>query len=159
MVATAPLEIPAIEPSARVRKFIQSPRQLLINGQWQDAASGKTFAVYNPASGEPIAQVAEGDAEDINRAVAAARAVFDDPGHAWNTMTPSERGRLIWRIGDLVLEHADELADRLQQHGAELAADALSLSGGVDSCRLSSVCGCFTYAMIRARSARACSSK
>ena len=128
MVAIAPLEIPSIEPSARVREFIQSPRQLLINGQWQDAASGKTFAVYNPATGEPIAQVAEGDAEDINRAVAAARAVFDDPSHAWNTMTPSERGRLIWKIGDLVLEHADELAeleslDNGKPKGVAAAAD------------------------------------
>ncbi len=111
MVATAPLDIPAIQPSTRVQEFLQSPRQALINGQWQDAASGKTFAVYNPASGGEIAQVAEGDAEDINLAVAAARKVFDDPSHAWNTMTPSERGKLVWKIGDLILEHAEELAE------------------------------------------------
>jgi phenylacetaldehyde dehydrogenase len=111
MVATAPLDIPAIQPSSRVQEYLQSPRQALINGQWQAAASGKTFAVYNPASGAEIAQVAECDAEDINQAVAAARKVFDDPNHAWNTMTPSDRGRLIWKIGDLILEHADELAE------------------------------------------------
>ena len=79
MVATAPLDIPAIQPSSRVQEYLQSPRQALINGQWQAAASGKTFAVYNPASGAEIAQVAEGDAEDINLAVAAARKAFDDP--------------------------------------------------------------------------------
>jgi len=111
MVATAPLEIPSIAPSSRVADYLASPRQALINGQWQDAASGKTFDVFNPASGETIATVAEGGAEDINQAVAASRRVFDDPGSAWNTMTPSDRGRLIWKIGDLILEHADELAE------------------------------------------------
>ena len=111
MVATAPLDIPVIEPSSRVQEFLQSPRQILINGKWQSAASGKTFTVFNPASGGEIAQVAEGDAEDIAQAVAAARKVFDDPTHAWNTMTPSERGKLIWKIGDLILENLDELAE------------------------------------------------
>ena len=111
MVATAPLEIPEINPSPRVQEFLSATRPLLINGEWKAAASGETFAVYNPASGAEIAQVAEGGAEDINQAVAAARKVFDDPSHAWNTMTPSERGKLIWKIGDLILEHADELAE------------------------------------------------
>ncbi|SVD85739.1 uncharacterized protein METZ01_LOCUS438593, partial [marine metagenome] len=111
MVATAPLDIPVIEPSSCVQEFLQSPRQIFINGKWQDAASGKTFPVYNPASGQEIAQVAEGDSEDIARAVSAARKVFDDPNHIWNTMTPSDRGKLIWRIGDLIMENLDELAE------------------------------------------------
>ena len=50
---------------------------MLINGKWVDAASGKTFPTYNPATGEVLAKVAEGDKEDINRAVAAARAAFE----------------------------------------------------------------------------------
>ena len=91
-----------------VEEFIGSPRQLFINGQWCDAASGKTFETPNPATGETLARVAEGDAEDINRAVRAARRAFDEG--PWGRMTPSERGRIIWRIGDLILEHADELA-------------------------------------------------
>src|ERR1700735_3144917 len=90
-----------------VEDFIATPRQLFINGQWADAASGKTFETPNPATGETLARVAEGDAEDINRAVRAARVAFDGP---WSRMTPSERGRIIWRIGDLILEHTDELA-------------------------------------------------
>ena len=57
-----------------VEEFIATPRQLFINGQWVDAASGKTFETPNPATGETLARVAEGDAEDINRAVRAARA-------------------------------------------------------------------------------------
>jgi len=90
-----------------VEAFIGSPRQLFINGQWCDAASGKTFETPNPATGETLARVAEGGAEDINRAVRAARAAFEGP---WSRLTPSERSRIIWRIGDLILEHAQELA-------------------------------------------------
>jgi phenylacetaldehyde dehydrogenase len=91
-----------------VTEFIASPRQLFIGGQWRDAASGKTFETPDPASGETLARVAEGDAADIDLAVRAARAAFDDG--PWGRMTTSERGRVIWRIGDLILEHADELA-------------------------------------------------
>ncbi len=91
-----------------VEAFIGRPRQMFINGQWTDAASGKTFETPNPATGETLARVAEGDAEDINKAVRAARAAFDDG--PWSRMTPSERGRIVWKIGDLILEHVDELA-------------------------------------------------
>ena len=91
-----------------VEQFIGAPRQLFINGQWADAASGKTFATPNPATGETLANIAEGDTEDIDRAVRAARRAFEEG--PWSKMTPSERGRIIWRIGDLILEHTDELA-------------------------------------------------
>jgi phenylacetaldehyde dehydrogenase len=91
-----------------VEQFIGAPRQLFINGQWADAASGKTFATPNPATGETLAHIAEGDAEDIDRAVRAARRAFEEG--PWSRMTASERGRIIWRIGDLILEHTDELA-------------------------------------------------
>src|SRR6266704_133627 len=79
-----------------------------IDGQWASAASGKTFETPNPATGETLAQVAEGEAEDIDRAVKAARRAFDEG--PWTKMTTSERGRIIWRIGDLINEHLDELA-------------------------------------------------
>src|ERR1700740_15450 len=91
-----------------VEEFTAAPRKLFIDGQWTDAASGKTFETPNPATGETLARIAEGDAEDINRAVRAARSAFDDG--PWSKMTPSERGRLIWKIGDLIYEHLDELA-------------------------------------------------
>jgi phenylacetaldehyde dehydrogenase len=91
-----------------VEEFIGAPRQLFINGQWAEAASGKTFETPDPATGETLARVAEGEAEDINRAVKAARRAFDEG--PWGRMTTSERGRIIWRIGDLILEHLDELA-------------------------------------------------
>jgi phenylacetaldehyde dehydrogenase len=108
-----------------VEAFIGTPRQLFINGQWADAASGKTFETPNPATGEILARVAEGDAEDINRAVRAARAAFNGP---WSQLTPSDRGRIIWRIGDLILEHAEELAqleslDNGKPYAVALGAD------------------------------------
>lgn len=90
-------------------EFVQRTHKLLINGQWVSAASGKTFDTYNPADGTVLTQCAEGDAEDVNRAVKAARAAFEDG--PWRRMTPSERGRIVWKIGDLMLQHIDELAE------------------------------------------------
>jgi phenylacetaldehyde dehydrogenase len=109
-----------------VEAFTGEPRKLFIDGQWTDAASGKTFETPDPATGETLATVAEGDAEDINRAVRAARRAFESG--PWRTMTPSDRGRLLWRIGDLILEHAAELAqleslDNGKPYGVALAAD------------------------------------
>jgi phenylacetaldehyde dehydrogenase len=110
----------------RVDDFIATRRQLFIDGEWVDAASGKTFETPNPATGETLATVAEGDAEDINRAVRAARHAFDEG--PWSRMTPSDRGRAIWRIGDLILDHLDELAqletlDNGKPLGVAMAAD------------------------------------
>jgi len=109
MVSTAPVTFEHPQPSEKVQSFISQPKQMLIDGRWTDSASGKTFPVYNPATGEVAAQVAEGDREDINRAVAAARKAFDDG--SWRNLTPSQRGRIIWKIGDLILEHLDVLAE------------------------------------------------
>jgi phenylacetaldehyde dehydrogenase len=97
-----------IKISPAVSQFIAQPRKMLIDGQWVEAASGKTFPVYNPATGEVMAQVAEGDAEDINRAVRAARKAFE--GGPWRKMTPSERGQAIYRLANLVEQHSEEFA-------------------------------------------------
>ncbi len=109
MVATAPAAFESVEISKWTQDFLSAPKKMLLNGQWVDSASGKTFPVYNPATGEVIAQVAEGDKEDINRAVKIARDTFENS--SWRSMTPSERGRIIWRIGDLILEHLEEFAE------------------------------------------------
>ncbi|GAB2289533.1 hypothetical protein Dimus_023843 [Dionaea muscipula] len=82
--------------------------KLLINGDFVDAASGKTFPTLDPRTGEEIARVAEGEAEDINRAVSAARKAFDDG--PWPKMTPYERSKIMLRFADLVEQHTDELA-------------------------------------------------
>jgi phenylacetaldehyde dehydrogenase len=91
-----------------VSKFISKTHKMLINGKWAEAASGKTFPTYNPATGDVLSQVAEGDKEDINRAVKAARAAFETG--PWSKLTPSERGRMIWKLGDLIEKHLEEFA-------------------------------------------------
>jgi len=95
--------------SSKVGTWLAKPKHNLIGGRWVAAASGKSFEVFNPADGSVIAHVPDSDHEDINRAVAAARLAFESG--PWRSMTPSERGKLVWRIGDLILEHADELAE------------------------------------------------
>jgi phenylacetaldehyde dehydrogenase len=104
-MATATQAIPVDE---NVSRFVAKTRQMLINGKWVNAASGKYFPTYNPATGEVLAQVAEGDKEDIDRAVAAARAAFDRG--PWKKFTPSERGRIVWKLADLLEKHAEEFA-------------------------------------------------
>jgi acyl-CoA reductase-like NAD-dependent aldehyde dehydrogenase len=82
--------------------------KLIINGQAVDAASGETFTTYNPATEEPIGAVAKAGPEDVDRAVKAARAAFESG--PWPRMRPAERQRILWKLGDLILEHADEIA-------------------------------------------------
>jgi phenylacetaldehyde dehydrogenase len=89
--------------------FVRAPHKLLIDGQWVQAASGKTFETLNPATEEVLADIAHGQAEDIERAVNAARRAFADDS-PWRRMNASDRGRLIWRISELIEENADELA-------------------------------------------------
>src|SRR5260370_12495124 len=84
------------------------PTKLLINGKWVDSVSGKTFPTINPSTGEVITQVAESDAADVDKAVAAARAAFDKG--AWRKMGASQRGVLMNKLADLIDEPTDELA-------------------------------------------------
>jgi phenylacetaldehyde dehydrogenase len=101
---TAPVEL-----HSSVRGFLSQPRKLLIGGQWVEAQSGKTFETYNPATGEVLARVAEGDRGDIDQAVAAARKAFETG--PWPDMSPAERGRLLWKLSDLIEQHHEELAE------------------------------------------------
>ena len=94
----------------RVQEFVSKPGRLLIDGEWVEAASGKRFETFNPATEESLGWVAHGAIEDVELAVAAARRCFDDERSDWRRMTPSERGKVIHRIGDLIEQHADELA-------------------------------------------------
>ena len=96
------------KPDQRIAGFLAAPRKMLINGRWVDAASGKTFPSYDPSTGEVLAQVAEGGWEDVNRAVAAARKAFDSG--PWRKITASERGRLIWKLADLLEANLEEFA-------------------------------------------------
>ena len=82
-------------------------KQLYIGGRWQPAQSGKTMPTWNPATGQVLAAVAEGDATDIDLAVAAARAALDGP---WARFTPADRQRVLLRLADLLAANFDELA-------------------------------------------------
>ena len=100
--------VSTVQMHNHVQEFVSRPRKMFIDGKWVEAASGKTFPTYNPATGEVLAQIAEGDREDIDRAVKAARRAFESG--PWHEMTPSQRGRLIWKLGDLIEEHLEEFA-------------------------------------------------
>src|SRR5258705_882969 len=84
-----------------------SYKKMLIDGKWVDAGSGKKFETHNPATGELLATVAEGDAEDINRAVAAARRAFEGP---WSKVKPFERQNLLLKLAELAETHFEELS-------------------------------------------------
>ncbi len=96
------------EAASPAAAFMAQRKLMLIDGEWVDARSGNTFEVLDPADGEIVSHVPAGEAEDVELAVKAARAAFEDS--SWSRMTASDRGRIVWRIGDLILEHADELA-------------------------------------------------
>ncbi len=85
------------------------PGRLLIDGHWVDGS--KKFDTINPATGEVLTQVVEASREDVDRAVQAARRAFEDRGGPWRKMSASERGRLIWRLADLVEKNIDQLAE------------------------------------------------
>jgi acyl-CoA reductase-like NAD-dependent aldehyde dehydrogenase len=91
------------------------PTQLLIGGKFQDAQSGKTFPSINPATEEILAQVAEADAPDIDAAVKAARTAFNHK--SWTQMSARDRSKLLWKVGDLIMKYADELALMGQDNG------------------------------------------
>src|SRR4051794_24544657 len=97
---------PEVKIAPEVCQFIAAKqRKMLIDGKWVEAASGKTFPVYNPATGQVITHVAEGGKEDIDRAVNAARKAFDDG--PWHAMTPSQRGQCIWKLAELIEHHSE----------------------------------------------------
>ncbi|MDP3939557.1 MAG: aldehyde dehydrogenase family protein [Deltaproteobacteria bacterium] len=84
------------------------PGKLLIGGKWVDAKSGKRFDALNPATGQTLTTLAEGDKADVDLAVKAARAAFEG---AWAKLLPRERQAMLWKVGDLILENADEIAE------------------------------------------------
>jgi acyl-CoA reductase-like NAD-dependent aldehyde dehydrogenase len=90
-----------------VRDWLSRPKGLFIGGEWVDAASGRTFETRDPATGQVLTEVAYGEAVDVDRAVRAARAAFEGE---WSLWTPAQRQRLLFRIGEAIYDHAEELA-------------------------------------------------
>ena len=97
-----------ITSAVQENRAVRTPTQLLIGDQWVSSESGKTFPTYNPATGEKIAEVAEADSADVDKAVKVAREALERG--SWRKTSASERGRLLNRLADLIEEHADELA-------------------------------------------------
>lgn len=97
------------EASDYLKRKLANPQPLLINGEWRQASDGATSDIYNPSSGEVIGQAAAATAEDAEQAVAAARNSFDRGD--WTGLTPAQRGKILWKVGDLLEQHAEELAE------------------------------------------------
>src|SRR5204862_6735289 len=97
----------AVQLQSAVERFVGAPvRKMQIDGKWVEAASGKKFETINPATGQVLARVAEGDKEDLDRAARAARRAFDDG--KWARLHPTQRQRLLLRIADLIEARGDE---------------------------------------------------
>jgi aldehyde dehydrogenase (NAD+) len=96
-----------INIASKVPSLDGRPKRLLIDGKWTEPHSGHHFDSINPSNGQVIARIAHGDAEDIDRAVRAARRAFEGP---WSEVKPAERQRLLLTIADLVDRHYEELA-------------------------------------------------
>jgi acyl-CoA reductase-like NAD-dependent aldehyde dehydrogenase len=111
-----------------------APNQLFIGNQWADASSKKTFSTYNPSTGDVIAEVAAGDASDVDAAVSAARAAFEDP--AWRNLDAADRGKLLWRIGDAIEARAAELVRiEVTDNGKPLREAQIDIREAIDSFR------------------------
>src|SRR5579872_1096145 len=91
------------------QKVNVKPGRMLIGGEWVDGS--KHFDTINPATGEVLTHVAEASVADVDRAVKAARRAFEDRNGAWRKLSASERGRLLWKLSDLVEKNIDELAE------------------------------------------------
>src|SRR5271165_4626758 len=97
----------SVMPHPAEQRVPVSATRLLINNNWVPSQSGKTFATINPSTGEEICQIAEADAADVDKAVAAARTAFERG--SWRKISASERGRYINRLADLIEQNADDL--------------------------------------------------
>jgi acyl-CoA reductase-like NAD-dependent aldehyde dehydrogenase len=104
------------------------PSKLFINGCWEDSACARTVDVVNPATGEWIAAVPDSDADDVDRAVAAARASFQKK--SWRGMDPSERERILWNIAGLLQKHGDELASIVSRENGKTLREAAGADAG-----------------------------
>lgn len=91
----------------QVRDWLSTPKNLFIGGRWVAAASGRTFQTRDPATGQVLTEVAHAEAVDVDRAVRAARAAFEGE---WALWTPAQRQRLLFRAGEAIYAHAEELA-------------------------------------------------
>ena len=120
---------------ARVREFVKRPRELLIDGKWRPAQSGRTFDVSDPATAQVFAHAAAGDAADIDLAVKAARRAFESG--PWPSMTPAARARLLLKLADAIEAAGDEIAllETLDNGMPYRMARFMAIGGAAESLR------------------------
>ena len=123
-----------VRSSAALNFLKASPKKLLIGGKWVSAKSGKTFETLNPATEEVLALVAEGDKADVDEAVKAARKALEGN---WSKIGPHQRARYLFKIADLIEQHADELAEieTLDNGKAKTQALAIDVAGSAETFR------------------------
>jgi phenylacetaldehyde dehydrogenase len=119
-------------PSPKVAQFLKRAPRLFINNEWVEAKSQARVQVFDPATGQEIAQVVDANASDVDRAVGAARAAFEKG--AWAEMLPVDRERLLWRLSDLIEKNADELAEleSLNNGKTKFMASVVDIPGSRD---------------------------
>src|SRR5437764_4242638 len=103
----AQTKAPAASSSQSTTPAIKQTK-LFINNKWVEPADGKTFETYNPATGEVIAKVAAAGTADVDKAVKAARHALESG--PWNTMDAADRGKLMFKLADLIEKNAKDLA-------------------------------------------------
>lgn len=106
----ATIRLPEVDLTEDTRSFLGGgPKRLLINNEWTESQAGETFLTVNPATGQPLAEIALAGAADVDSAVKAARRAFETG--EWPAMSGSDRGERLWALADLIERHADELAE------------------------------------------------
>ncbi|WP_135453272.1 aldehyde dehydrogenase family protein [Mycobacterium sp. DL99] len=115
-----------------VARFLHGPKRLLIGGDWTDSGSGQTFSTEDPGTGLRLVDVARADTHDVDRAVRSARRAFDTG--VWPTLKPNERERLLWRVGDLLSERAEEVGqlEALDNGKSAAVATAVDVAWAAD---------------------------
>lgn len=101
------MQLAAETAETKAKAFLAKPLRMLIGADWTEAASGETLDVEDPATGELVGRIPAGGAQDVDRAVKAARAAFED--RRWRGLSPDQRAAIMWRLSDLMLEHREEL--------------------------------------------------
>lgn len=121
--------------SSKITEFLKGTKKLYINGEFVESYSSKTFETFNPATEEVLATVYEAGKEDINHAVRAAKAAFEEG--PWSKMSAAERAKLIYKLADLVEEHQEELAqlDTLDNGKPIHETRAVDLPGTIEQFR------------------------
>ncbi|WP_419180412.1 aldehyde dehydrogenase family protein [Bacillus xiapuensis] len=124
-----------LKMSSKITEFLKGTKKLYINGEFVESYSSKTFETFNPATEEVLATVYEAGKEDINHAVRAAKAAFEEG--PWSKMSAAERAKLIYKLADLVEEHQEELAqlDTLDNGKPIHETRAVDLPGTIEQFR------------------------